>query len=235
MNDLSNSTIKFAQTRFGKKPERAHSTDAGIDFFIPVFTSDFIKDLIDKNQYLLNREGYNGAHTTVSCYPSTTSLSITAGPSGTIGCSGIRLDTVEKQIPENLNIVKFDSLKGKSYIELYSHDRLLIPSGIHCQMESHNRALIAANKSGVASKDGLVFGAQVVDSSYQGEIHISVINTSNVGVRIYEDMKIIQFVETPVYTSELKFEDSLRELYDEKETDRGSAGFGSTDLKQLNS
>ena len=233
-----NSKITFFQTRSGKKPQRAHATDAGIDFFVPTFNSTFIKDLIAKNPFLLEREGYAGLSLT-DRVPSTlyigtsnysagpTGICGTPGPTGTPGPVGY---VIEKPIPENLNIVKFDNKLGLSYFELGPHQRILIPSGIFCKMQTHNRALIAANKSGVATRDGLIFGAQVVDSSYQGEVHISVINTSSVGVRIYEDMKIIQFIETPIYTSELEFAPSLAEMYDE-ETTRGAGGFGSTDKK----
>jgi len=71
-------------------------------------------------------------------------------------------------------------------------------------MQEPGRALIAANKSGVASKSGLIFGAQVVDYTYKGEIHINVINTSSKVVRIYEDMKLIQFLETPIFNSSIE-------------------------------
>ena len=100
-------------------------------------------------------------------------------------------------------------------------------------MESVDRALIAANKSGVSTKSGLIFGAQVVDASYQGEIHISLINTSNIGVRIYEDMKVIQFIETPIYTSTLEFTSTVDDLYNAIKSDRGATGFEASDKKML--
>jgi dUTP pyrophosphatase len=208
------SKIKFAQSRIGKKPIRAYQFDAGIDFFVPTFTSTFIKDLINKNQFLLNRV------TPTSCQVYlTVQYNVT--------------DKIEKYIPENLSIVKFDAKLNMSYFELEPAERILIPSGIYCQMESVDRALIAANKSGVATKTGLVFGAQVVDSQYQGEIHISLINTSKEVVRIYEDMKVIQFVETPIYTSVLEFADTVDDLYNAIKSDRGTGGFGSSDKKML--
>jgi len=226
------SVIQFSQSRLGKKPARAYTTDAGIDFFVPTFTSTFIKDLISKNEFLLERDGYSGATTVIQ--DNNLYLTTSSGTANrNCGCRGTQIDTIEKQIPENLNIVKFDAKAGLSYFELHAHQRVLIPSGIYCKMQSDNRALIAANKSGVATKNGLIFGAQVVDSSYQGEIHISVINTSSVGVRIYEDMKIIQFVETPIYTSSLEFVDEVTDLYKAIKSERGVGGFGSSDKKML--
>ena len=103
-------------------------------------------------------------------------------------------------------------------------------------MSEPGRALIAANKSGIATKHGLVFGAQVVDYTYTGEIHISVINTSTKNVRIYENMKLIQFVETPVFNSIIEIVDENTPagwcFYNGLLHDRGIGGFGSTDNKE---
>ena len=119
--------------------------------------------------------------------------------------------------------------EGKKCILLAPQERVNIPSGIHCLMNEPGRALIAANKSGIASKFGLVFGAQVVDYEYQGEIHINVINTSSDIVYLFEDMKIIQFLEMPVYTSTIVEVETLKDLYSE-ESKRGAGGFGSTGI-----
>jgi len=131
-------------------------------------------------------------------------------------------------------------LEDKSF-ELPPQERVLIPSGIHCQMANFSRALIAANKSGVATKTGLIFGAQVVDYEYQGEIHISLINTSNEPVKISAGMKAIQFLETPIFNSDIivleegkTIGDSIlinKESFFQKETTRGADGFGSSDKK----
>jgi dUTPase len=106
-------------------------------------------------------------------------------------------------------------------------------------MASPHRALIAANKSGVATKHGLIFGAQVVDYEYQGEIHISLINTnkdiqhSGKGiVDITPGMTAIQFLEMPIYNSNINiFEDLTPSSFYEGETTRGAGAFGSSDKK----
>ena len=176
-------TIKFLKTRNVKSPSRANKYDAGIDFYVPEFTEEFLKDLREKNPDIA--------------------------------------------ILENS-------------IVLRPGERVLIPSGIHCQMASPHRALIAANKSGVATKFGLIFGAQVVDFEYQGEIHLSIINT-NKGIthsgkeiiQITPGMKILQFLEMPIFNSELEIADNLsvKDFYDNIETTRAAGGFGSTDHK----
>ena len=91
-------------------------------------------------------------------------------------------------------------------------------------------ALIAANKSGVSTKKGLVFTCQVIDSDYTGEIHLGMVNTSNENVSIVTGEKLVQFIHTPVYFSELVAFASKR-VFDELHTgsQRGDGAFGSTD------
>lgn len=43
------SLVQFTKIRDVKSPNRAHSTDAGTDFFIPNYSKEFIKDLLAKN------------------------------------------------------------------------------------------------------------------------------------------------------------------------------------------
>jgi dUTP pyrophosphatase len=120
--------------------------------------------------------------------------------------------------------------------------RVLIPSGIKVNVPS-GYALIAFNKSGIASKTGMVVGACVVDEDYQGEVHINMINTNqpteqfdgtvyaaNPGyVAITPGDKLVQFILVPVnYTN--PEEVSMEELYSEV-SERGEGGFGSTGLK----
>jgi dUTP pyrophosphatase len=168
-------TIQFLRTREVKSPSRANKHDAGIDFYVPEFTYDFLVLLKEKNP----------------------EICIT-----------------------------------NEYIILGPHEKVLIPSGIHCKMADYGRALVAANKSGVAGIKGLIYGAQVVDYEYQGEIHLSLINTGEGAVKITPGMKILQFLELPIYTSDITiFENmSINEFFGIVTT-RGAAGFGSTDKK----
>ena len=116
------------------------------------------------------------------------------------------------------------------YIVIPANGRVLIPSGIKTFMDPDS-ALIGANKSGVASKKGLVFGAHVIDSDYSGEIHINVINTSNTDVIVTCGEKLIQFIHTPVILSTLEEINYVE--YETLHTDsvRGEGGFGSTGTK----
>ena len=112
--------------------------------------------------------------------------------------------------------------------EIKPLERFFIPSGIKANVPD-GYALIAMNKSGVALKKGLVVGACVVDSDYQGEIHLHLINTSDKPVRIQPGDKLTQFLLIPVDHCLVEVVNE-GDLFEE-ETTRGSGGFGSTGVK----
>lgn len=121
-------------------------------------------------------------------------------------------------------------------------DDILIPSGIKANIPE-GYALIAKNKSGIATSFGamrragkepkdtqplssLIIGASVIDSDYQGEIHIHLINTGKTEVILKPGMKIAQFIMVPVMHPILERVEP-ENLYNFK-TERGDGGFGST-------
>lgn len=123
-------------------------------------------------------------------------------------------------------------INEEKVIRLQPGERILIPSGICTYFEPADSALIAANKSGVATKKGLRFTAQVVDSDYTGEVHIGVANDSTLPVDITAGEKLVQFLHQPVYLSKVEsFND--REEFDALHAGsvRGNGGFGSTGSK----
>lgn len=114
--------------------------------------------------------------------------------------------------------------------------RVLIPSGIKVLLEPEDSALIAANKSGIATKTGLLYTAEVIDSSYLGEVHIGIFNSGNrpVSLRLFniiKPTKIMQFLHIPVFYSQPIMIDNkeygLKSI--QKNSTRGERGFGSTD------
>lgn len=115
-------------------------------------------------------------------------------------------------------------------IILPAHSRILIPSGIKLLIEPRESMLMAANKSGVSTKSGLIFTAEIVDSPYVGEVHIGVVNTSNNSVSIKANQKLVQFIHVPIYLTEPE-EIQNEEFYSESQMwgSRGTNGFGSTD------
>ncbi len=69
-------------------------------------------------------------------------------------------------------------------------------------------------------------GACVVDSDYQGEIHLHLINTGREDVNISPGDKLVQFLLIPVDHGIVEMVDEA-DLF-ETESERGSGGFGST-------
>lgn len=115
----------------------------------------------------------------------------------------------------------------QSLCTLAPGERCFIPSGVKANVPD-GYALVAFNKSGVALKKQLFVGACVVDSDYQGEIHLHLVNTSNRHVEISPGEKILQFCLLPVdhgLISVVNEEDLFSEI-----TARGSGGFGSTGI-----
>jgi dUTP pyrophosphatase len=104
-------------------------------------------------------------------------------------------------------------------------ESVLIPSGIKAQVP-RGYALIAFNKSGVATKQGLSVGACCVDEDYEGEIHLHMINTSDKQQTIAKGQKLVQFILLPINYSDVE---EVTELAS-RNTQRGAGGFGSTGL-----
>lgn len=122
----------------------------------------------------------------------------------------------------------YDIESGK--INIAPHKDIIIPSGIRSKFGPH-LALIANNKSGIATKKKLIFGASVIDASYQGEWHYHLINTSDEYQVVECGTKVIQFIPHLIALEEVEVLDlSPEEFYTEK-TSRGDGWQGSTGLK----
>ena len=139
-------------------------------------------------------------------------------------------------MPNNLKEEDFTNYNGVKFelnlfnevdkIILAPHGRVLIPSGIKVRIPKLF-ALIAHNKSGVSSKKGLIFSAQVVDADYTGEVHLGIINTGNEETSIQAGTKVLQFLLVPVFHVTLNA--ISNEQYATFKSSRGSKGFGSSD------
>jgi dUTP pyrophosphatase len=103
---------------------------------------------------------------------------------------------------------------------------ILIPSGVKAQVPE-GYALIAFNKSGIATKEGLIVGACVVDQDYEGELHIHMINVGDKVVDIIPGQKLVQFVLLPVNYQNIEVVNELPQ----RQSERGEGGFGSTGLQ----
>jgi dUTP pyrophosphatase len=104
-------------------------------------------------------------------------------------------------------------------------EKAVVPSGIKVNIPEGTMFQVC-NKSGIASKKGLIVGAHIIDSDYQGEILINVWNVSNNAVILDSGTKLVQLVLVPILLPEMNqvLED---ELFNDQ-TERGDGGFGST-------
>ena len=81
----TNRKIQFTKIRDVKSPNRAHSHDAGTDFFIPEYSFEFLKDLKIKNEknflrYILDGEdGENPNYTLRIIIPAGEQINIPSG------------------------------------------------------------------------------------------------------------------------------------------------------------
>ena len=105
---MPESTIKFLKTREVKTPSRGYPTDAGIDFYVPKFTSSFLKDLKEKNPDIFEKRDI------------TNTFCITNSHSGSICISsGSENPTLEYDLKDkNDSLIKFDEENGKQYFLL---------------------------------------------------------------------------------------------------------------------
>jgi len=103
------------------------------------------------------------------------------------------------------------------------HERIIIPTGLKFNIPP-GTYLEVANRGSVAAKQGLIFGAHIIDQDYVGIVFINLINTSLVPVTIRSGDKLAQLIHKEYIPSTLKYvpEDQIRE------TNRGDGALGST-------
>lgn len=205
--------ILYCKTRDVKSPRRYTSEDAGVDWYIP------------------NYETYEG--------------NVDIGEEPIIPSDEAEeflKDLKEKNAGRDILYVE-PATPGESLkIIIGPHERILIPSGIKVRIKRNwlrkilhkviglGDALNAENKSGVANKKGLEIGSKVVDYEYQGEVHLSVINTTNKPVTIESGEKLVQFIHYPIYLSEYnRIPESVYNNFEKSK--RGAGGFGSSNTK----
>jgi len=190
--------MQFIKTRQVKDPIRDVSQNAGIDFYIPDNTEEFISAFQTKNP--------NVIFTTTRLCP--------------------ELDIANAQL-DHQNV--YDSFSGRIYIA--PHKAIIIPTGIKSKF-GPELALIANNKSGIATKKQLIFGASVIDASYQGEWHINLINTSDEYQVVECSTKVIQFIPHLISTDPVEIVDmTAEEFYKDSTSTRGEGWAGSTGVK----
>ncbi|MDD5286238.1 MAG: dUTP diphosphatase [Desulfuromonadaceae bacterium] len=101
----------------------------------------------------------------------------------------------------------------------------LIPSGIAISINDPGLVALLVPRSGLGIKHGIVLAntVGVIDSDYQGEIGIGIVNRGAIPYTIEPGERICQMMFLPVSQVALEL---VAEFC--KETDRGAGGFGST-------
>ena len=205
--------ILYCKTRDVKSPRRYTPEDAGVDWYVP------------------NYETYDG--------------DVELGEAPIIPSDEAEeflKDLKEKNAGRDILYIEPTSSDETLKIVIGPHERILIPSGIKVKIKRNwlrkilhkviglGDALNAENKSGVANKKGLEIGSKVVDYEYQGEVHLSVINTTNKPVTIESGEKLVQFIHYPIYLSEYnRIPESVYNNFEKSK--RGAGGFGSSNTK----
>ena len=102
---------------------------------------------------------------------------------------------------------------------------ILIPTGVAIYIRNVNYAGKIYPRSGLGHKEGLVLGnlTGIIDSTYQGQLMVSLWNRSTHERTIKLGDRIAQYVLEPVFGAQLNVVDEFRD-----ESGRGEGGFGSS-------
>ena len=112
----------------------------------------------------------------------------------------------------------------KQIESILPHGASILPTGLKIEVPEGYMMEIK-NKSGIASKRGLLVGACVVDRGYTGEIFVNLHNPSDRTQTLHAGDKIAQAVFVKI-TTDLELVEA-ENIYDE-ETSRGAGALGST-------
>lgn len=204
--------IRYTLVRKVHTPTRANAHDAGLDFYAPV---DLQLHQLQAVQAKSVKYGL---------------VFVSGDKYYRFGDSKVGILNSKDNTFRYHPLLLSDAIRIIDKIIISPHSRVLIPSGVRVLLEPSNSMLMAANKSGIATKKGLIFGAEIVDSPYTGEVHISIINTTKEDVVIEMGQKQVQFIHVPIFESEP--EEISNSLYEEIANTwgtRGGKGFGSSD------
>lgn len=215
-----------------KVPQR-NNGDAGIDFFIPNFSKKFILGCLSCNIQFISGEYASAEGDYKSTFVFSDEKSIYNGDS---------LTFVEDKNSNLKCAILRDGTQvtAKSKILVGGLKRVLVPSGVYAKIAIPEPlisyglevCLDGANKSSIATKLGLDVAAELIDKSYQGEIHISLTNTTADPVPLSFGQKIVQYVPYVYLNDTLNVSSnktsSLEDFYKGIESERGTGGFGST-------
>ena len=102
---------------------------------------------------------------------------------------------------------------------------VILPTGLAAEIPEGCAGLIFT-RSGLGVKHGIAVsnGVGVIDSDYRGEIHVGLLNNSQIAYTVSPGVRIAQLIVMPVCLPEVEEAEEL------SETERGAGGFGSTGI-----
>lgn len=112
------------------------------------------------------------------------------------------------------------------YLYVAPGEDILIPTYLKARIPM-NMYLKVANKSGVCTKQKLTVGADTIDSSYEGVMHIHLFNSSNAMRFISFGQSIAQLIPTLIDTQEIEV------AYDEAVKDETKEKVSAADFDKL--
>jgi len=143
----------------------------------------------------------------------------------------IKIKRIDKSIdlPEYISEtdVGFDLRAGENK-KIYPGAQETVRTGIIIEIPKDCVGLVR-DRVGIVTKMNVHTAAGTFDSAYRGEVSIVLINMGEEEVLIEKGMRIAQMILLPIVKPEIK---EVKEL---EETCRGSKGFGSTGLKEIES
>jgi dUTP pyrophosphatase len=118
-----------------------------------------------------------------------------------------------------------------SGVKVEPNQSVILPTGLRFGVP-HGYMLEVKNRSSVAVQRGLIVGACVVDSGYDGEVFVNLHNVSDETQFIMTQEKVAQLVLVPViHFRPLETSGDLYDWYPITMSDRGAGALGSTDDK----
>lgn len=143
-----------------KEPIRGTVHSAGMDIYTPEITSQFCKDLYEKNKTQARKSFIHGGE------------------------------------DETYSVTERD-------LYIMPHARIIIPTGLRFLIPE-GTYLEVANRGSVASQQGLIYGAHIVDEDYISPVFINLINTTDNTIYLKPGTRIAQLLHKEYIKSTLK-------------------------------
>ena len=236
--------------KFGIKPTNTHLS-AGSDYYIPNITNDIQANAAleaFKKSYNITDEALNNLLVLFKIEVTQNKYKLINIIHLYLAVGNPKLDELkETSLIESVlyfidEFLVYDDSKNVFGVELHTNDTLFINSGIKIALETVQKfednniglAGLYVNKSGMGNK-GYDIRACLVDQDYSGYVHLSVSYTKELHKSgkniVYCGDKLTQMMLIPIFHTE--YEEIDENEYNKlmESSNRGDAGFGSSDIK----